>query len=84
MRPFVAILEPLERRLGLPAFLSRDSVDVTRAHIDYSSAKAQRELGWRPPSAAEMWPPIIARERELMARRKGFLNKLRHQPVVED
>jgi hypothetical protein len=30
-----------------------------------------------------MWDPIIRRERELMAARQGFLNKLRHQPVVD-
>ena len=54
-------------------------------HLDYSSAKAQRELGWSHPSFAAIWPPIIRRERELMAAgRSGFLNKLRHQPVVAD
>jgi hypothetical protein len=30
-----------------------------------------------------MWDSIICRERELMATRQGFLNKLRHQPVVD-
>lgn len=84
MRPFMALLEPLEHALGLPAFFSRDMVDVTRAHLDYSSAKAKRDLDWSHPSFLEMWPPIIRRERELMDRRKGFLNKLRHQPVILD
>jgi hypothetical protein len=50
----------------------------------YSSAKALRELGWSHPSFAVIWPPIIRRERELMAGRSGFLNELRHQPVVAD
>jgi dihydroflavonol-4-reductase len=84
MRPPMALIEPLQRALGLPAFMSRDTVDASRAHLDYSSAKAQRELGWRHPSFATMWPPIIRRERDLMAGRSGFLNKLRHLPVVAD
>jgi hypothetical protein len=64
--------------------MSRDVLDASRAHLDYSSAKAKRELSWSHPSFAAMWPPIIRRERELMAGRRGFLNKLRHQPIVAD
>jgi dihydroflavonol-4-reductase len=84
IRPLMALMEPLQRAAGLPAFMSRELVDNSRAHWNYSSAKAHRDLGWRHPAFADMWPPIIARERELMARRSGFLNKLRHQAVVED
>ena len=80
----MALLEPLERAAGLPAFLSRELIDNSRAHWNYSSAKAERDLGWRHPAFADMWPPIVRRERDLMARRSGFLNKLRLQPVVED
>ena len=83
LRPQMALMEPLQRMAGLPAFMSRDAVDATRAHLDYSSAKAQRELGWKHPDADSMWDPIIRRERELMAARQGFLNKLRHQPLVD-
>lgn len=83
MRPQMALMEPLQRMAGLPAFMSRDAVDATRAHLDYSSTKAQRELGWTHPDVDTMWDPIIRDERELMAARQGFLNKLRHQPVVE-
>lgn len=83
MRPQMALMEPLQRMAGLPAFMSRDAVDATRAHLDYSSAKAQRELGWTHPDADSMWDSIIRRERDLMAVRHGFLGKLRHQPVVE-
>lgn len=82
MRTQVGLLEPLQRALGLPAFLSRESVDVTWAHLDYSSAKARRELGWTHPDKLSMWGPIIRRERALMAARKGFLAKLRHQASV--
>jgi dihydroflavonol-4-reductase len=83
MRPQVALLEPLQRLAGLPAFMSRDTIDSSRAHLDYTSAKAQRELGWTHPGLDAMWDPIIQRERELMAARRGFLNKLRHVPVVQ-
>ncbi len=83
MRPQMALAEPLLHALGLPAFFSRDTVDTTRAHFDYSSAKAQRDLGWTCPEAEEMWPRIISRERELMAKRRGVLAKLKHVPVVD-
>lgn len=83
MRPQMALMEPLQRMAGIPAFLSRDTVDATRAHLDYASTKAQRELGWTHPDIDAMWDPIIERERELMAARPGFLNKLRHVPVAE-
>jgi dihydroflavonol-4-reductase len=83
MRVQMAALEPLERSLGLPAFMSRELVDLSRAHLDYSSAKAKRELGWSHPNFGTMWPAIIRRERELMSGRDGFLNKLRHQQVAD-
>lgn len=83
MWPQMALMEPLQRMAGLPAFLSRDTVGASRAHLDYSSAKAQRDLGWKHPEIEVMWDTIIQRERELMAARAGFLNKLRHQPVMD-
>lgn len=83
MRPQVALLEPLERALGLTAFMSRDTVDASKAHLDYSSAKAERELGWKHPNVDVMWDRIIRDERTLMAGRKGFLGKLRHQSIAE-
>jgi len=83
MWPMMASLEPLERALRLPAFLSRDTVRVTRAHLSYDAGKARRELGWTHPAPDEMWDRIVAEERALMARRQGFLERLRHQPVVE-
>jgi nucleoside-diphosphate-sugar epimerase len=82
MRWQMALLEPLQRALGLPAFLSRDAVDTTRGHLNYSSAKARRDFGWRHPGIEEMWELIVREERELMAQRRGFLNKLHHQQVV--
>ena len=83
MWPMMASLEPMERALGLPAFLSRDTVQVSRAHLNYDAAKARRDLGWTHPDADAMWDRIVAEERELMGRRRGFVERLRHQPVVE-
>lgn len=79
MRPQMALMEPLLRISGIPAFLSRDSVDASKAHLDYTSAKAQHELGWTHPGIDVMWERIIRRERELMAQRRGFRNRLRQQ-----
>lgn len=84
MRPQMALAEPVLRALGLPAFFSRDTVDATRAHLDYSSAHAKRDLGWRHPAPDDMWREIIRREKQVMARREGFLNKLRHQSAPPD
>ena len=84
MRPQMILVEAILRGLGLPAFLSRETVDASRVHLDYTAAKAKRDLGWVHPSVEDMWPPIILRERELMAQRQGFIGKLRHLPVVMD
>jgi nucleoside-diphosphate-sugar epimerase len=84
MRPQMALMEPLLRAAGLPAFMSRETVDVSTADLNYSAAKAQRELGWTHPGRTAMWDAIVARERELVAQRSGFLNRLRHLPVTPD
>lgn len=84
MRPQMALMEPLLRAFGLPAFLSRDTVDASKAHLNYSSAKAKRELGWTHISPDEMWSSIIPRERELMFKRQGFVNRLKHLSVTPD
>ncbi len=81
MRPQMAMLEPLQRAFGLPAILSRDVVDASGVHLAYTSAKAQRDLGWTHPSSEEMWDRIYIRERDLVGSRTGFLDRLRHQPV---
>jgi dihydroflavonol-4-reductase len=84
MRPQMALLEPIQRALGLPAFMSRDTVDAAGGHYCFSSAKAQRELGWQHPAPDAMWDAIVRGERALMAQRRGFLNRLRQQAVVPD
>lgn len=82
MRPQMALLEPLQRWLGLPAFMSRDTVDASKVHYFFSAAKARRELGWQHPDPDVMWEAIVTGEADLMNKRSGFLNRLRHQAVV--
>lgn len=73
-------MEPVQRALGLPAFLSCEAVDVTRAHLDYRATRAHADLGWTHPEAAAMWDDVIAREIASMAGRRGFLGRLRPGP----
>jgi hypothetical protein len=65
-----APLEPLQRMVGLPAAVSRESASAASISMAYSSLKAQRELGWTFRPAKEMWPEIIDGEIELLAGRK--------------
>ena len=62
-------MEPLQRLAGLPAAVSRESVSAS-VSLNYSGAKAQRELGWTYRPAKEMWLDIIDQELELLASRK--------------
>ncbi|HMQ52572.1 MAG TPA: NAD-dependent epimerase/dehydratase family protein [Anaerolineae bacterium] len=64
-----APLEPLQRAVGLPAVVSRETVSAS-VFLNYSSQKAQRELGWTYRPAREMWLGIIDEELELLANRK--------------
>lgn len=68
---FFAPLEPLQRMLGLPAFISREAVVGASTNWYYSSDKAKRELRWTPRSAEAMWFATIDGELELLSRRKG-------------
>lgn len=63
-------LEPIQRMLGVPAFLSRETVQAARASFHYSSAKAERELGWHHRSAEAMWLGTIDGELQLLERRR--------------
>lgn len=84
MRPQMALMEPLLRAVGLPAFMSRETVDVSRAHLNYSSARARRELDWMHPLPSEMWDAIVTREAQLLSLRNGLVNRLRPLPVAPD
>jgi len=65
-----APMEPLQRLVGMPAFISRETASGGNMHHVFSSAKAQRELGWTYRPAKEMWLSIIDEERKLLANRK--------------
>ena len=77
-------LEPFQRALGLPAVLSREAVDTTKAHLNYSAAKARRQLGWAHPTPDAMWQRIVQQEQELIGGRRGFIPRLKPQAVVAD
>jgi dihydroflavonol-4-reductase len=64
-----APLEPLQRMIGLPAVISRETVSANFS-MNFSSAKAQRELGWTYVPAQKMWSGILDRELELLASRE--------------
>jgi dihydroflavonol-4-reductase len=64
-----SLLEPVLRLVGLPAFISRETVTASM-DLNYSSAKAQRELGWTYRPAKEMWLGIIDEEVALLAGRQ--------------
>jgi nucleoside-diphosphate-sugar epimerase len=68
---FFAPMEPLQRMLDLPAFISRETVLAASMNLYYSNEKAKRELGWTHRSAEAMWFATIDGERELLSRRKG-------------
>jgi len=76
-------LEPLERMLGLSAFLSRETVQTARTSMYYTAAKAQRELGWTHRSAEAMWLGTIDAEVELL-RRRSRLDLVSRLKPLED
>jgi dihydroflavonol-4-reductase len=80
LRPFFALLEPLERALGLPAFISRETVDGT-VPLNYSNAKARRALGWSVRPAREGWLATIDAEIALMSRRRSRSLAARLNPL---
>ena len=80
-----ATLEPFQRMVGLPAFLSRDTVRTVASNFNYSSEKAKRELGWTHRSGEELWLGTIDSELELLSKRKGqsLLQRMKPLEVVE-
>jgi dihydroflavonol-4-reductase len=65
-----APMEPVQRWLSLPAFTSRETVSSNHGSMSFSSAKAQRELGWTHLPARQMWSTILEEEHILLAARK--------------
>jgi len=82
---FFSPLEPLQRILGLPAFISRETVRSGATNLYYSSEKAKRELGWTHRSAEALWFATIDGERELLSRRKGqnLIRRLKPVDIVD-
>ena len=64
-----ASMEPVQRWMRLPAFISRETVSSNKGSRNFSSAKAQRELGWSHRPAREMWSSIIDEEHRLLTTR---------------
>ena len=79
-----APLEPLQRSLGLPAFISREVVATAATDWCYCADKAKQELGWAPRSAEALWLATLDGEIELLARRKGqnLIQRLKPLAVV--
>lgn len=73
-----APLEPLQRLIGLPAVISQETVAAS-VSLNFSSIKAQRELGWQYMPSQKMWQNIVNQELELLASRKqrDLLSRLR-------
>lgn len=78
----LALAEPLLRRLGMPAFLSREAVECSQANLDYRSTRAERELGWQHADAASTWDRIVMAERLRMSRHHGWRDRLRHEALA--
>ncbi|HEY3310936.1 MAG TPA: SDR family NAD(P)-dependent oxidoreductase [Anaerolineales bacterium] len=79
--PMFWTLEPLQRAAGISAFLSREMVDTAAINFNYSSAKAQRELGWSYCSAEEMWRLTFKGELELAKQRRSRSIVARLKPL---
>ncbi len=78
-------LEPLQHMLGLPAFISRETVMGASTNMYYSNDKAKRELGWTHRSAEAMWIATIDGELGLLSKRKGqnLVQRLRPLDTVD-
>ncbi|MBN1536308.1 MAG: SDR family NAD(P)-dependent oxidoreductase [Anaerolineales bacterium] len=63
-------LEPAQRQLGLPAFISRETVVGSSTNWYFSSHKAKVELGWHHRSAEAMWLAAIDGELELLTKHR--------------
>jgi hypothetical protein len=79
-----APLEPVQRMLGLPAFISRETIRAGAINYRYSNEKAKRELGWSPQPVREVWLNTLHGERELKAKRRKRDLTSRLRPLVEE
>ena len=80
-RLMFAPTELLLRMAGMPAFLSREVAAGGGMHWAYSSAKAQRELGWTYRPSRPMWESILDDELRLLAERQKCDLRSRLMPL---
>ncbi|HJS19292.1 MAG TPA: NAD-dependent epimerase/dehydratase family protein [Anaerolineales bacterium] len=69
-RLMFATLEPLQRVMGMPAFISRETAASGAIDYYFTSQKAQQELGWIYRPAKQTWEEVIDAELELRRKRK--------------
>jgi dihydroflavonol-4-reductase len=74
-----APVAPLLRLVGLPAFISRETVAAGCISYNFSGAKAQRELGWSYRPVAQIWQDIFDGELASLAsrRKRDLASRLR-------
>jgi dihydroflavonol-4-reductase len=72
---------PLLRLAGLSAFVSGESASQAAVSLNCSSAKAERELGWRARGPQALWRDVGAAEIGLLAQRRGQTLAQRLQPL---
>lgn len=65
-----ALLEPLQRLIGVPAFISRETARAGSTNFAYANAKAKAALGWNPRPPREVWLDTLRGERQFCTRRK--------------
>jgi len=66
--PYCALVEPLQRLMGLPVMFSADLARASFMDLQFSGAKAERELGMRFRDPDRAWLETLAAEQ---ARRTG-------------
>jgi NAD(P)-dependent dehydrogenase (short-subunit alcohol dehydrogenase family) len=69
---------------GMDVVIHNAGVYEFGANAAVQARMQQVNVGWSHPDARAMWDRIIDRERQLMGQLSGFLNRLRHQAVVND
>ncbi|MGL4651421.1 MAG: NAD-dependent epimerase/dehydratase family protein, partial [Caldilineaceae bacterium] len=57
------LFESGQRLFGLPNLLSAEAARAAEAQMNFSGAKARRELGWQPGNLREQWHSTLAEER---------------------
>jgi dihydroflavonol-4-reductase len=80
MKMLTSPMSILMRLVGMPGFLSAETVDSI-VHMNYSSQKAQQQLGWQHRNAQETWAQIFSEEYALRAQRPWWNLLARLKPL---